>query len=367
MRDKSFFERIFIMLIAMEFVLLAGVLIAQWSVVSKSSMDEITAGSEDKLGVIKWYSEAVLRDIEKTTLYIALDENISVLDTMREKDLGDIDKVFRLYKLVDFLKLQKSVDNRIASIYIYQDELDMVITSDGDICKSSDFSDSEWKKYYNKDSAFVWMGKRTLGKGAEADAVITLVYPFKNINSSTNYAAVANVSLSALSDSVLTRYKGENSSVCIIDTNGQIIAEDMDKSCSIDKIAEVSDGRSILNNKIPYTCDVSEYNGWKYVNAVSVRFPDNWRSIVGGILAAGLCMLVVGILISYFISKRIAGPIEQLMKKIDFGRQGDEFEIINEAFETMRKKEKLIEVFFRRGRCSGGIPEKMPCGRGLRG
>lgn len=210
MRDKSFFERIFIMLIAMEFVLLAGVLIAQWSVVSKSSMDEITAGSEDKLGVIKGYSEAVLRDIEKTTLYIALDENISVLDTMREKDLGDIDKVFRLYKLVDFLKLQKSVDNRIASIYIYQDELDMVITSDGDICKSSDFSDSEWKKYYNKDSAFVWTGRRTLGKGAEADAVITLVYPFKNINSSTNYAAVANVSLSALSDSVLTRYKGEN-------------------------------------------------------------------------------------------------------------------------------------------------------------
>lgn len=220
MRDKSFFERIFIMLIAMEFVLLAGVLIAQWSVVSKSSMDEITAGSEDKLGVIKGYSEAVLRDIEKTTLYIALDENISVLDTMREKDLGDIDKVFRLYKLVDFLKLQKSVDNRIASIYIYQDELDMVITSDGDICKSSDFSDSEWKKYYNKDSAFVRTGRRTLGKGAEADAVITLVYPFKNINSSTNYAAVANVSLSALSDSVLTRYKGENSSVCIIDTNG---------------------------------------------------------------------------------------------------------------------------------------------------
>ncbi len=62
MRDKSFFERIFIMLIAMEFVLLAGVLIAQWSVVSKSSMDEITAGSEDKLGVIKGYSEAVLHD-----------------------------------------------------------------------------------------------------------------------------------------------------------------------------------------------------------------------------------------------------------------------------------------------------------------
>lgn len=359
MKDKSFFKRIFIMLIAMEFVLLVGVLTVQGYVVSKSSMDEMSKSSEDKLGVIRGYTEVALKDIEKTTLYIALDENISVLDNMRGRELSDTDTVLELYKLVDFLKLQKSVDNRIDSIYIYHDELGLTVTSDGDICRNGKPADTEWKSFYDKESGFFWTGRRVLKKGMENYDVITLVYPFKNINSSTNYAVVANVSLNALSNVILSEYNAENSSVCIIDTNGQTIAGTLDERYDADIAAEISDGESIVKDSVLYTCEVAENNGWKYVNAMPVRFPDNQsRSIIAGILAAGCCMLIVGVLISYFISKRIARPIEQLMRKLNVRKQGDEFEIINEAFEA--KKGKIYERTFRRNGRKRGISQKMP-------
>lgn len=353
-RDKPFYRRIFVIMVVVEFILLFGVLLIQGLLIKKESTNIVYKSNIEKLDIIRTYSETLLGDIENIALNTAFDDNISVVDDVKDPALINSDKIFELYSLIDFLKKRVVADSRIDSIYLYHHNSDMIITSEGDICRDADFRDNAWKSYYQEDRRFRWTGKRMIRRGITESAVITLIYPYTNMTSFADYTIIVNVSLGALSDAVLSNQNEESSGFCIINSEGEIILKSAAEQFNEDTALSVEKDKSITENGVMYTCIVSDYNGWKYANASSLyNMGDNYSSITTSVVLALLIMFALGILIDWFMSRHLARPVEHLMKKINVDKASGGFEIINEAIDAMLQRENYMQQLLSNGDVRG--------------
>lgn len=349
-KNKPFYLKLFAIMVVTEFILLFAVLLIQGLIISKESSNIVYKSNIEKLDIIKDYAEMLLGDIETIAFNTVFDDNISVVDGIKSSDSINVNKTFELYSLIDFLKKRVVVDSRIDSVYLYHYNSDIIVTSEGDICFFDEFPDNSWKSYYQEDRRLQWTGKRIIRRGIAENAVITLIYPYRSMDSLTDYALVVNVSLRELNDAILNSKNEDSSEFCIINSEGETILKQADENFSVETAASVIEGSSVNKDGMLYSCIVSDYNGWKYVNASSLDvIGGKYRNIVTSILLALMIMFVLGVFINWIISKQLARPVELLVKKINLDKNLGDFDIINEAIDEMLQREDYMHQLLSSG------------------
>ncbi|WHH59070.1 helix-turn-helix domain-containing protein [Petroclostridium sp. X23] len=307
--------------------------------------------------------DLVFKQIDQTMQQIAKDPSIvnSIINP-------DINSIGRNSKIISNLKNIASTNNYILSIYVYSAFNQTIISSSGGVYKLEEFYDKEWLKEYDN---FI-LGTHQMETRKISDALgnqyngITFFRNLPYASWSKLGAIIINVSEDKLYETIAGLDMEVKGQFYVANAEGKIlIHEEKDKLyTNIDihdrnGVSLLVDDRGFFINKVGgkqtlFTYVTSPYNEWKYFYAIPLEYLQTDSAIISRLIViTTLIYILLGLILSFLISKGVYNPIEKLMNlvlaesKQSFYEENfdgkDEYEFLGYAYNQVVGKNKSME------------------------
>jgi AraC-like DNA-binding protein len=303
----------------------------------------------------------------KDCLNMALNNSVkSMGNYSTDSGVFSVDEVLSISQVLDTLmKLVQTYDG-YQSIYLYLENFNYIFTSDNDLVAKELMVDRDWLKFYTQykenKTPLTFINTRKL-KTNNADTagndiyVTTYIYPLTPYTTSLDGAIVVNFKESTVSKILNGDNSGKNGSVLIINSEGEVIS-DIDKSILSKNVSMQGYIKSILSSKsssgffysnVGQTKSLVSYyrsgfNDWIYVGVFPINVLMNKSNATrANTLIIAMIVMVLGILIAFFVSKKIYSPVDNMVKAIkskkwvNLKNNEDEMSIIYTALNTISK------------------------------
>lgn len=374
MKNNSFFIKLFISLIILSAVPLIIIDSISNYAILKSSEAQIGNNSIGKLKV----ADNTLKQLESTvfndSVRISVNASINDLSSFNKKtNIISGNNLSIVLHAMNTLNDLVKVNDEYVSVYLYLDDFPYVFTTNNDLVNKSTFIDKGWLKYYQeyKNNRTVLSLLRTripykvINDGAPMtteDCVITHIYPLTTYTTNLNGALVINIKADEVGKLINSNNLSNEGYIFIIDKDGQVISHPNNKLLTT-SIASKDYIKQILGNRNQQgylTCNVdgtkslvsyykSSSSSWTYIGVFSIAeltsSAINIRLIT---IYVSLFIIILGIIVSLFIAKRIYSPVKllvrdiKLTKNIDINKDEDELSVINRAFQILVKEDKAL-------------------------
>lgn len=374
MKSYSFFIKLFV---SLTLLLLIPVIIIEtisnYAILSNSE-NEI---SNNSLGKLKM-AENTLTQLEdrvfNDSVRLSVNSTINVLENYGSTiDRSNGENLIQLGKVMDTLSELVKLNNKYESVYLYLDDFDYELTSNYEFIKKDKFSDNGWLKYYNEykkekivlsmlDTRIPRVTSPDSSVGLASESVISYIYPLTPYTTNLDGALVINIKEAAVENLINSSNIDTEGYIFIINKAGDVIThpnsglltmnilqDDYIKKITSSSLPEghltsVIDGKKSLVSYYK-----SNINGWIFIGVFPLSTLNSKAdSIRAYTIYASLLIIIIGIFISFIISKKIYSPVEKLIKDIkeakgiDFNRNDDEMSILSKAINTLSKQDKNL-------------------------
>ncbi|WP_105614085.1 helix-turn-helix domain-containing protein [Vallitalea okinawensis] len=335
-----------------------------------------------QLDIIKSNTESLIEQIDLIALNIMHSDNIEFLkDLTKDNLLSDYKYIENLYEITDRLSRYTQLNSNIHSIYIYNQDTSLLLTSEGKVEDVSDINTkvisnaTDHEFYLFKDIS--WLDEYQMGNRITSPRIIkeksnveifSIIYPinYKNMNS---------IIVMNINKGELFNFLDENTeSTFILTLDNRVLYNSMNLSSPL---AE-ADFNTIIE-RIKFNKDNSQGHFFYEVEdnekyAVTYRqmnslYEDNITFInlspvsilfkqikTIGILTiiTSLITIIIGIAISYFVAGKLYNPVKKMLYdiksqvKINSNGNENEFEIVASAIDELLRQEdesnKMYEI-----------------------
>lgn len=382
MKNYTLIVKLFIALSL--FIIIPVIIVATLSSYSimNYSETEISNSGISKLKVSKSITELLTNTVQKDALRISLDNNLTnYYDyTNFEANSKNKEELFIMYQIQSMLAGVVNTNDRYHSVYLYLDNSNYVITSE-DVCLKDDFDDIEWVKSYKaskySNAPISWLNPRLANQrrlnssvnetntgnvSTSSNYVLSYIYPLTPYTTNLSGAIVVNVYEDSLSKLINSNNLNSEGCISIINSKGlgvtdidkalvgsNISSKDYIKSVLTSNKQEGSIITKINNKKYLVTYVKSDIKDWIFVGTFSLNnLTNTFTSIRMLIIYISLILLVVGIFLSYFISRKLYNPVKKLVndiknrKGIDLIGNENEVALLSKAFDSLMKQEDQL-------------------------
>ena len=375
MKKQSFFFKLFIALtlfIAVPVVVIASILGFQ---TVRYSEDEISKSAIRELKAAENLNKLIAENLTQRALEMTIGTTMNDLNGLTKYSdiLSNPDGLMRLYNLQIELNDQINASTLLHSVYLYIDDSDFIFTTNQGVQSMKDFADTGWISSYERfsevRSGSSWMSTRTVkfskdisGELGASNKVITFFYAFTPYITNVKGVLVFNIFEQAISKRVNDSNSISDGYIEIVNTNGDIISHIDDDMIGrnirdvpfMQMIENSNSTEGHLNNisdnkRQLITYYKSDYNNWIYIGVFPV---DSLMAKINRLKAYTIYIcfvfIIIGILISYLISKRIYSPLNKLVqdirtkKGIDIKSNESEMSILSSAFDILFKEEARL-------------------------
>ncbi len=335
--------------------------------IMKYSEAEISKSGIGELKVAENITDLISQTISNDIINLSLNEQLNKLYGINDINsiLNKSDDNLMLIRLLGTLSHIVETNSLYSSIYIYLDNFNYIITSNG-IYHKDDFQDRSWieqyLKYKDLKEPISWISPRAIdSNGIRNTYIMSYIFPLTPYTTKLRGSIAINIYESALCEHINSNNSNSSDNISIINMNGDVISH-VDKSLISSNIsskpyisailkADKNEGYFIqdVNGK---NCLVTYYksskNGWIYVGVFSLdTLYNKVNALRANFIYISIALLILGILLSYIISRKIYNPIKKLaqqiksVKGIDFGNE-NEFTILSRTFDAMIKEEDKL-------------------------
>jgi YesN/AraC family two-component response regulator len=316
--------------------------------------------------------DSVSRDIIRFSLNTALGDLKDIKDYYTLKN--NADDIIKLKRASNIIKSTFNSNYRLHSIYVYLEDANFMLTSaEEGIVLKNEFSDMGWLQAYNEkkesSNGTIWLNSRRIGQDKmNSDGylspvnVLTFVLPLKNLSLSLDGAIVVNVNEKELSNLINNTDFTNSGHVFIMDNKGQIVSH-IDKNLVtkhikdepyVDKVISSPDESGYIietfdNKKHIIAFNKTKFNDWVYIGVFSLsNLMKNVNALRNNIIIILSLIIIMGIILSFFISRRLYHPLNTLVqavkkrKGIDLKDDENEVALLSRAFTTISKEEDAL-------------------------
>lgn len=375
MKNQSLFSKIFFILIlfvAVPVIFIASLLSYQ---MTKYSEDEISKSAISKLKAADKLTQLTAESLAQRALEMT--KGVFMNDFMvltRYADVfSDPDSIMKLYDMqVKIIDLASS-SSSLHSVYLYFDDSDYVLTSNQGSQSLEQFPDTGWmesyQKFKNKHTGSNWMSTRTIRytKGLSEESgtkVITFFYAFTPYTATVKGVLVFNVYEPSIRMLINNDNSANDGHIEIVNTNGVVISDVNDGTIGRN-VSDIPYIRQIMNTpsnegylidnysgkRFMITYYKSEYNNWIYLGIFEANnLMSQINQLKSFTISICLALILAGILISYYTSKRIYSPLKNLLqdirqkKGIDIKSNDSEMSILSKAYDNLLKDRDRLSL-----------------------
>ncbi len=335
--------------------------------IMKYSEAEISRSGIGELKVAQNITDLISQTISNDIINLSLNEQLNKL--YGNNDINSIlknsDNNLMLIRLLGTLSHIVETNSLYSSIYIYLDNFDFIITSNGIYLKDN-FQDRSWVdqylKYKDSKEPISWISPRAVdSNGIRNTYIMSYIFPLTPYTTKLRGSIAINIYENALCEHINSNTSNSNDNISIINMNGEVISH-VDKtmiSSNISNRLYISEILATEKNEGYLIQDVngknclityfkSSKNGWIYVGVFSLdTLYNKINTLRANFIYISLALLIVGIFLSYMISRKIYNPIKKLaqqlksLKGIDFDNE-NEFTILSKTFDSMIKEEDKL-------------------------
>lgn len=313
------------------------------------------------------YNESVLTQQQElihkelTTISNAAN-NLLMAQSYLYQTIGGKLSVSSLIDLSTLVEEQKKLSPYIDSIYLYYDPLELVLTSRSDLKTSpiSSFADKSWMDnlYQDSGSRTMWLTGRENGFSPQHPAT-SLVQKMPLIGN-VEGAIVINLNLDRLFADYLSHYKNKKGTTMVIGPQGDLLYSDsLDRKALLQQLGTeqiTSDNGYYINDSdqiLTYT--KSNITGWRFLDiterSVLLEGMNRIKFIVWTI---AIVYIVAAIAISYYLSRRLYRPLQNVISYIVSSEESDRREksgvpsrtdeagFIRHSFEQITRNRDLL-------------------------
>lgn len=335
--------------------------------IMKYSEAEISKSGIGELKVAENITGLISQTISNDILNLSLNEKLNNLYGIDDINsiLKNSDDNLMLIQLIRALSDIVETNSLYSSIYIYLDNSNYIITSNGVYLKE-DFQDKSWITQYHKykelNEPISWINPRPSDSNGDRNTyVLSYIFPLTPYTTKLRGSIAINVYENSLCEYINSNTSNSNDNICIINMNGDVISH-VDKSLLssdisdkpyISEILKSTTNEGYLLQEVQgKKCLVSYFktglNGWIYVGVFSLdTLYNKINSMRLTIIYTSLALLILGIVLAYIISRKIYNPVKKLaqqiksIKGIEFGNE-NEVTILSKTFDAMIKEEDKL-------------------------
>lgn len=333
--------------------------------IMKYSEDEIGRSGLGKLDSARSVTDLLAQTINNESLHLSLDETLNKLYGMDDihQAIKDSDNNLMLYQFVSKLSNIVKTNNAYSSVYLYLDNSNYIATSNG-VYPKENFPDDTWLKSYLKSKEqggpLSWTNPRPSDTNANS-SVISYIFPL-TYTTNLKGSITINVYESRLSNLINSNNYDIEDFISIINSKGEVISS-VDKTILNKNLSTVPYISKILKSHIDRGHFIEKINGkrflitylktgaenWTYVGVFSLNtLTSKVKSLKITIIYISIFLLVLFVLLSYIISRKLLNPVKKLVqeikarKGIDIIGNGNEFTLLSKTFDAMIKQEDQL-------------------------
>jgi AraC-like DNA-binding protein len=378
MKNQSLFSKIFFMLIlfiAIPIIIIASIISYQ---MTKYSVDEISKSAISKLKTSDKLSALTADSLAQRALELTLGESMSDLQGISNYSevFSNPEGIMKLYDVQKQIMNLASSSSSLHSVYLYIDDSDFILTSNQGAQTIKQFPDTGWMAYYDKfknlHTGSNWMSTRTVkysldsnGELGASNKVITFFYSFTPYTTTVKGVLVFNIYEPSIRELINDNNTINDGYIEIVNTNGDIISDINDDMIGkninnthyfkIIKNNTASEGYLIdnsSNKKLLITYYKSDYNNWIYMGVFQAdNLMSKFNKLKYYTIYMCIALIIIGIMVSYFTSKKIYSPLKNLLqdirqkKGIDIKRNDSDMSILSRAYSNLLKdRERLSSI-----------------------
>ncbi|MNO34987.1 HTH-type transcriptional regulator YesS [compost metagenome] len=322
---------------------------------SASAVKEIDSNSKGMLSQISYASDVVYNQVMTIGNSLINDPQIITFLNGKEEDKTE--------NYHTFLKLSqiKSAYPFIHSIGIYRPSSDTSVDTSGmPFDKSLYAISSKYMEFHPRKLSITGFNNNN-----PIQLLTFLLYPDYSMNSSTNPLIWIDVD----EQSILTTirkigYTDAMNNVFVMNSEGQVLShtksnlflKDLSQEDYVKRIlrkgdAELSFTTTVLQEKNLVTYVVSEEMGWYFVSITPYNnLISNISELRNVVLAVTIALVLIGLLISIFLTKNMYKPMSSLIDTIKQKSMSpsksqviDEYKLLTEVFTTLEEKERSMQ------------------------
>lgn len=248
----------------------------------------------------------------------------------------DINRSNRNIAVINVLRNIAANNKYVFSIYVYSNYKDVVYSSDGNAYQLEDFHDVGWIKEHHR----FYLGTVQMDTRIVSDArgnhfnCISLVknIPYRsfdklgavviNITENQLYKSISNLRTSGISE--FTFIINEKGTV-LSHVNKSLLYSDLNTEKHIKEILFKEEGhlvRNVNGEKTLFTYTTASFSSWNFSEWTLIHvaplsyFTADTHRIAKFVLIATIICIVIGLTLSFFVSKGLYHPIEDLIQSI---------------------------------------------------
>lgn len=374
MKKQSLFFKLFIALtlfIAVPMIIITSLISYQFI---RYSETELSKSSTGKLKVAENLSELIAEKLYKDALELTLDDVINGMVGISHFDsiFSDTDSIMKVYNMQDKLIKLVGTNDSLHSVYLLLDGTDFIMTSNQGIAKIIDFSDTAWLESYNDFKNYKvgssWLRTRAVGNSGDtadeqgaSNKVITFFYTFTPYTTAVKGTLIFNIREEAIRSYVNSNSSISEGYIAIINQDGDVISHIEESLVGnklnddyMKKIQESTQSEGYIINNLKsgrqlVTYYKSDFNGWIFIGIFPIDIlNDKVNTLLMSTIYVSLACLILGIMVSYIISKRMSNPLNKLVqdirvrKGINIKSNDSEMAILSNAFDFIIKEEDRL-------------------------
>jgi two-component system response regulator YesN len=273
--------------------------------------------------------EKLISEMQSIAIRIGLDGRITSF-------LNDSTNPFLLNETRDILKTAASGNEAIQSIDFFAKDANLVIASDGYTRTYTQSKQDIWIKEgeHSTDMGF-WLSSRQ-GNGIDLDKIVTYVVKVPVQRNAYQGLLAVHIHESELSRLLQKMEGNPHTTTYLLDRSGNDISTSASASQKPEHVQDIFAASSNVTESIGYRIMKTEgdrylityvntlHNQWRIVTETPLQYLLSKLSYIRTVAwAAFIVLVVLGLISSYFMSRKMVSPIQLLIKKTQpYNKQG---------------------------------------------
>lgn len=333
-----------------------------------------------RLDIVKSNTESLIDQIDLIALNIMHDNNIEFLkDLTKDRLISDYQHIESLYEITDRLLKYTQLNSNIYSIYIYNQDTSLLLTSEGKVEDVSEmnieditnainngidlFNDISWLEEYHNGNRIT--SARIINEKSNVE-IFSFIYPI-------NYKSMNGIIVMNINKGELFSFLDENNyneSSFILAQDEKILYNNVNHTSNLEETDFSKIIKKIQLNKdrghFFYDVNTNEKYAITYSNMIGL-YEDNItfinlspvsilfkqiNTITLLTLILSIIIIIIGLAISYFIAGKLYNPVKKMLYdiksqiKINSTGNENEFEIVSTAIdELLRQEDKANKMY----------------------
>lgn len=324
----------------------------------------------NRLGTVEYSCDLLLDDILEDLVYFSSNAKLDKMSYALNNT--DAENIIIIRDVLQDMQKLINTNDKISSIYLYVEECDLVLTSNGRVATTDEFYDRDIINLYNqkiKDgegvgkllARFPQKDSYTSKDELEQNAVISMCIPMTAYTTKLKGYLVVNIHERIISNIINGDIPNDDQYVYLLNSDGEVISHP-DQDCIASNVQNDADSRimnadkesgyfydSIGGNRMLVLYKKSLSHAFTYIGICSLaRLLKQVRLIVWMCIAA---ILIVAALSALYImrgTKKAFTPMNKLVDKVAHSVDNnaiagvDEIAVLTAAFDSIENKSKQM-------------------------